>query len=326
MNITHKIASAPILLPSVFTYLSLLNYQKSVEDTQAENLAATDLSLAVDNDIDAVQLYMANDSLFDSLKQVSAIEKLINIFGIKFPALNYEKALDIFQKWIEAKTVNQVCIVNVHTLVNSLKDKELESICNNAMSTMDGVPLVWYSNLIANAGLDTNVCGPDLMLKCIDEGRDKGWKHYFLGSTDEVLHDLVDVMHNRYPGADIVGWYSPPFRSLSDQEDQQIVDLINVAEPHFLWVSLGAPKQEKWIAHHLHRINVPVQLGVGAAFSFHSGHISRAPVWMQKSGFEWLYRMLKERRLFKRYLSSNPVFLAIFIKDFVSSKIKRFSL
>jgi len=121
----------------------------------------------------------------------------------------------------------------------------------------------------------------------------------------------------------IVGWHSPPFRPLSLEEDEQLVALINEHQPDFLWVGLGAPKQEKWIAAHLAKVNAPVQVGVGAAFDFHSGHVRRAPVWMQKSGLEWLYRMLQDRRLIKRYCATNPVFLALFLRDFVVVRCRK---
>jgi N-acetylglucosaminyldiphosphoundecaprenol N-acetyl-beta-D-mannosaminyltransferase len=153
------------------------------------------------------------------------------------------------------------------------------------------------------------------MLKCLEHGQALGWRHFFLGGREQVLEDLANKMRGQFPQANIVGWHSPPFRPLSAEEDQQLVDLINAAKPDFLWVGLGAPKQEKWIAAHLDKIHVPVQLGVGAAFDFHSGHIKRAPVWMQKNGLEWLYRMLKDKRLIKRYFSTNPVFLLHFVKD-----------
>jgi len=247
--------------------------------------------------------------------------KAINVLGINFPILNYEKTLNVFQDYIFSKVAHQVCIANVHTVVTSLKDKELRTISNNCLSTMDGLPLVWYANLVSGARVECRVCGPDLMLKCLDQGRATGWKHFFLGGTQQVLTGLVNSMQLRYPGVEIVGWHSPPFRSLTVEEDSRLVELINAANPDFLWVGLGAPKQEKWIAAHLDRIHVPVQLGVGAAFDFHSGSINRAPLWMQNNGFEWLYRMIKDRRLIKRYFTTNPIFLLLFAKDFLLIKL-----
>ncbi|PKD39397.1 glycosyltransferase [Methylomonas sp. Kb3] len=247
--------------------------------------------------------------------------KSVDIFGIRFPILDYELTLQLFQEWIASGQAHQVCIANVHTTVACLTDHELRDISNNALSTMDGLPLVWYAKLVHQAPIKTRVCGPDLMLKCLDHGQQLGWRHFFLGGKDEVLADLVANIRKRYPQAELVGWLSPPFRPLSAEEDQQLVDLINAARPDFLWVGLGAPKQEKWIAAHLDRVHVPVQLGVGAAFDFHSGHIKRAPLWMQKSGLEWCYRMAKDRRLVKRYFSTNPVFLLRFAWDFLQIRV-----
>jgi len=249
--------------------------------------------------------------------------RVVNILGIEFPILGYEDTLNLFQNWVSSGISHQVCIANVHTVVACLTDPELRDISNKALSTMDGLPLVWYANRVHKANVKNRVCGPDLMLKCLEQGQALGWRHFFLGGKEQVLEDLANKMRCRFPQANIVGWHSPPFRLLSAEEDQQLVDLINAAKPDFLWVGLGAPKQEKWIAAHLDKIHVPVQLGVGAAFDFHSGHIKRAPVWMQKNGLEWLYRMLKDKRLIKRYFSTNPVFLLHFVKDLLLIRLLR---
>ena len=245
----------------------------------------------------------------------------VNILGIQFPILNYQSALDQFQSWISSGKSHQVCIANVHTTVLCTTDNELRDITNRSLATMDGLPLVWYANFVHRANIKTRVCGPDLMLKCLDYGQQMGWKHFFLGGKTEVLEDLVKNMRGRFPKAQIVGWHSPPFRALSDDEDQELVNLINAAGADFLWVGLGAPKQEKWIASHLERVHVPVQLGVGAAFDFHSGHIQRAPLWTQKLGLEWCFRMLEDRRLVKRYFSTNPIFLMRFVLDFLAIRV-----
>lgn len=251
-----------------------------------------------------------------SMEAESQPVQAINVLGVNFQKLDYAAALALFQRWIDAQEAHQVCIANVHTVVSCQSDRQLLDINNRSLVTMDGLPLVWYANLVHRADV-SRVCGPDLMLKCLDQGRDQGWKHFFLGGRPEVLEDLQRNMLERFPGVAIVGLHSPPFRTLSDEEDRHLVDMINASEADFLWVGLGAPKQEKWIAEHLHKIRVPVQLGVGAAFDFHSGHLQRAPLWMQKNGLEWLYRMLKDRRLVKRYLSTNPRFLLLFLRDWL---------
>jgi len=245
----------------------------------------------------------------------------LDILGLKFPLLDYASTLELFKQWIAAREPHQVCIANVHTVITSLTDSQLKSINNHSLITMDGLPLVWYARAVHQAKIKERVCGPELMLRCLDQGRARGWKHFFLGGKESVLADLVNTMQSHYPGVEIVGWHSPPFRALSAEEDAQLVALINQHQPDFLWVALGAPKQEKWIADHLAVLDVPVQAGVGAAFDFHSGHVPRAPVWMQNAGLEWLYRMLQDRRLIRRYLMTNPIFLTLFLRDFIAKSL-----
>ena len=249
--------------------------------------------------------------------------KFVDILGYKFPVITYEIALRTFQNWIDSRQSHQVCPANVHTVITSLYDKELNHISQNAFLTMDGMPLVWYANIIHQANIKERVCGPDLMQHCLEYGVDKGWRHFFLGGSEHSLADLIDGITTRYPQINIVGWHSPPYRHLTAIEDQQLVDTINEAKPDFLWVALGAPKQEKWIAAHMQRIHVPVQIGVGAAFNYHSGHIVRAPNWMQKNGLEWFFRVFQERRLVRRYLITNQVFLFLFIKNLLRKRLLR---
>jgi len=251
---------------------------------------------------------------------------IVNILGLNFPIIDYLYTLDLFKQWLFSREPHQVCIANVYTVVTSLADKELRDIYNHSLITMDGMPLVWYARAIHGVKVKERVCGPDLMLRCLDQGRMYGWKHFFLGAKEEVLTSLVGSMQSSFPGVDIVGWHSPPFRLLSAEEDEQLVALINSYQPDFLWVGLGAPKQEKWIAAHLSGIHVPIQIGVGAAFDFYSGHIRRAPEWMQKAGLEWLYRILQDRRLIKRYCTTNPVFLGLFLRDFIAVNLRKITL
>ena len=246
----------------------------------------------------------------------------VNILGLSFPIQNYQQAIDQFSRWIDEKESRQVCIANVHTVVTSTRDRTFHSLNANAdMLTMDGQPLRWYANLVHRAGIEERVCGPELMLRCMDEGQQHGWKHYFLGGREDVLQVLESKLKEKYPNANIVGAFSPPFRTLSESEDQDMVDQINSVQPDFLWVGLGAPKQEIWIQEHLDRVKVPVQLGVGAAFDFHSGTIKRAPEFMQRSGMEWLYRLYHDKRLWKRYLTTNPIFLYYLLKDTFKSRL-----
>lgn len=246
----------------------------------------------------------------------------MKIGGVPFPVINYDDAINIFQGWVDAHSVNQVCIVNVHTLVTAMRDSHFYEIMQNAgMNTMDGQPLKWYANLVCQAGMIDRVCGPELMLRCLEQGVEREWRHYFLGGRPEVLDILESRVQERFSGVKIVGSYSPPFRLATEAEETDIVKQINESKADILWVGLGAPRQEEWIHRNLHRLEVPVCVGVGAAFDFHAGSVTRAPSWMQKSGLEWLYRVVADPRLFRRYLATNPPFLWMFIRDWVKVRI-----
>jgi len=248
----------------------------------------------------------------------------VNIGGVPFPVINYDKAIEIFQEWINERTAHQVCIVNVHTLVTAMRDSAFRTIMQEAgMNTMDGQPLKWYANAVCHAGMSDRVCGPELMLRCLQQGVEREWRHYFLGGRPEVLGILESRVRERFSGVKIVGSYSPPFRPATEAEETDIVKQINESKADILWVGLGAPRQEEWVYRNLHRLKVPVCVGVGAAFDFHAGSVTRAPSWMQKSGLEWLYRVVADPRLFRRYLATNPPFLWMFIRDWVKVRILR---
>ncbi len=251
------------------------------------------------------------------------MNKKIYMAGVPFPVIDYDRAIDIFKQWIdERKLSQQVCIVNVHTLVSAMREPSFREIMQQAgMNTMDGQPLKWYANAVCQAGLHERVCGPELMLRCLEKGVERDWQHYFLGGRSEVLENLKSRVKQRFSGVKIAGSYSPPFRPATDDEEVEMVAHINTSNADFLWVGLGAPRQEQWIHRNLHRLTVPVCVGVGAAFDFHAGSVRRAPLWMQSAGLEWLYRVFADPRLIRRYLDTNPAFLWMFIRDFISVRI-----
>ena len=151
--------------------------------------------------------------------------------------------------------------------------------------------------------------GPDYLKEVLKISAEEGYRHYFYGSTEETLKKLQDTLRKDYPGVQVAGMYSPPFRALSEEEDKQIIDMINGANADFVWIGLGAPKQENWMAAHRGTIN-GLMVGVGAAFDYLAGNIERAPLWMQKCNLEWLYRLIQEpKRLFKRYFYTNTKFI-----------------
>jgi N-acetylglucosaminyldiphosphoundecaprenol N-acetyl-beta-D-mannosaminyltransferase len=248
----------------------------------------------------------------------------VQIGGIPFPLIDYDGALDLFQRWCDERSPHQVSIVNVHTLVTAQRDAAFGRVLKDShLCTMDGQPLRWYANLIHDADLKDRVCGPELMWRCLGTGVDRGWRHYLLGGKVEVLGTLRRRIVEAFPGVRLVGMESPPFRPLNKIETRRIIDRINASNADFLWVGLGAPKQEHWIATHREQLNVPVQVGVGAAFDFHAGTIQRAPEAWQRTGFEWLYRLMRDPRLWRRYLSTNPVFIKMMLQAWLQKKLAR---
>ena len=248
----------------------------------------------------------------------------VRIAGVLFPIIDYDCAIQIIEEWIRSGIPHQICIVNVHTLVTAMRDLSFHTLMREAaLVTMDGQPLRWYANAVCGAGVKERVCGPELMHRCFEEGNKQKWRHYLLGGRPEVLQALEKRLHERYPGVCIVGSYSPPFRPATEAEETEVVQQINESHTDILWVGLGAPRQEQWIHRNLHRLKVPVCIGVGAAFDFHAGAVSRAPSWMQAAGLEWLYRVCVDPRLFRRYLDTNPAFLWMLIRDWTRVHIFR---
>ncbi|MCS7067203.1 MAG: WecB/TagA/CpsF family glycosyltransferase [Meiothermus sp.] len=238
-----------------------------------------------------------------------AIERT-NVLGVGISAINIPMALEALEDFIQRKHRTYVCITGVHGVMESQADPELRKIHNQAgLVTPDGMPMVWLSRLAGHKHVD-RVYGPDLMLAVCQASLHKGYRHFFYGGHEGVPELLRDRLQERFPGLQVVGTYSPPFRPLTPEEDAAIVAQINEARPDIVWVGLSTPKQERWMATHLGKIEAPVMIGVGAAFDFHAGLKPQAPRWMQRSGLEWLFRMLSEpRRLARRYLQNNPKFV-----------------
>lgn len=202
-----------------------------------------------------------------------------------------------------------ICVSNVHTTVMSYEDEAYRNIQNSAAMVLpDGKPLSVVSRLRGFKEAQ-KVSGPDLMPEIFGLSEKRGYTHYFYGSTEETLEKLKEALMVRYPKLKISGMYSPPFRPLTEAEDEEIIRQINEASPDFIWVGLGAPKQEMWMYDHRDKL-CGIMFGVGAGFDFHAGTVKRAPVWMQKCGLEWLYRLTQDpKRLFKRYAVTNVKFL-----------------
>jgi len=237
-----------------------------------------------------------------------------NILGVGVSALNMAMALEIIEGWIERREPHYVCVTGVHGVMESQRDEELRRIHNRAgLVTPDGMPLVWLSRLQGFHHVE-RVYGPDLMLALCERSVAKGYRHFFYGGAEGVPEQLASVLQKRFPGLQVAGTFSPPFRPLTADEDDRIVQMINAAAPDIVWVGLSTPKQERWMAGHRERLTAPVLIGVGAAFDFLTGRKPQAPRWMQRAGLEWLFRLLTEpRRLWRRYLINNPLFVALVV-------------
>lgn len=222
---------------------------------------------------------------------------------------NMEQTISYITENLEELKGNYICVSNVHTTVMAYRDEAYRKVQNSgAMALPDGQPLSIVSR---NRGFKEaqRVPGPDLMPRILKLSEEKGYKHYFYGSTEKTLVQLKKVLLETYPKLQIVGMYSPPFRTLTEEEDAQIVAQINDTRPDFVWVALGAPKQENWMYQHKDKVN-GLMIGVGAAFDFIAGTTKRAPAWMQKLCLEWVFRILQDpKRMLPRYLSTNFAFL-----------------
>ncbi len=231
------------------------------------------------------------------------------ILGTNINVTNMEETVQYLTQSLEALRGDYVCVSNVHTTVMAFKDEAYRKIQNEgAMALPDGKPLAIVSKR-RGFGRAGRVPGPDLMPGIFQASKPYGYRHFFYGGTPRTLQLLKEKLHEKYPFLQIAGMYSPPFRALSVKEDEEIVRMINESEPDYVWVALGAPKQEIWMYEHKNRIN-GLMLGVGAAFDFEAGTVKRSPKWMQEMCLEWLYRILQDPvRLVPRYISTNFSFL-----------------
>jgi N-acetylglucosaminyldiphosphoundecaprenol N-acetyl-beta-D-mannosaminyltransferase len=233
------------------------------------------------------------------------------ILGMRVDPTSYEEATEKVLLWAAAGESRYVCVANVHMLMEAHDDPSLRALVNAAdLVTPDGMPLVWMLRKLGHPHQE-RVCGPELTSRVCAEAARRGVPVGFYGGHPEALEALVRNLSARFPGLRVVYAYSPPFRPLTPEEDERVTEEINASGAQILFVGLGCPKQEWWMAEHKGRVRA-VMLGVGAAFDFHAGRVRQAPVWMQRAGLEWLFRLVQEpRRLWRRYLKHNPRFLLL---------------
>lgn len=237
----------------------------------------------------------------------------IDLLGVNVSRVDLGAAKDQICQWVREKVRVYVCVAPASTLVDARQHSDYCDVINHAaMVTPDGMPVVWLAKVKGCKDI-ARTYGPDLMRLLCGQA---GLRHYFFGSTTDVIHALTEKLKVQYPDIAIIGKYSPLYRAQAVMEDEATIQSINDAKPDILWVGLGSPKQDHWMFLHRSRLNVPVIIGVGAAFDFLAGTKPQAPRWMQGCGLEWLFRLCCEPgRLWKRYLIGNSLFIYFALED-----------
>lgn len=233
-----------------------------------------------------------------------------NVLGVGVSQINMEDAVRISSSLIDAKGRGYICVTDVHGIIEARSDSSFQKILNRSfLTTPDGMPLVWVGRLQGHKRI-RRVYGPDYMLELCKASVEKGYRHFLYGGNPGVADRLAIGLEQRFPGVQIVGTYSPPYRPLTPDEEIQLAALISETKPDVLWVGLGSPKQERFMAQYCGTFDVKLMVGVGAAFDIHAGVVKEAPQWVKSAGLQWLDRLIKEpRRLWRRYFTCVPVFI-----------------
>jgi N-acetylglucosaminyldiphosphoundecaprenol N-acetyl-beta-D-mannosaminyltransferase len=253
-----------------------------------------------------------------AIRDPAAPPPSVNVLGVPLALTDYERTMEWMDATIAAGRKGYVAVAAVHTVMACQEDPDLRAAVHQAALVVpDGQPLVWAMNLLGHQ-LPHRVYGPELMDRACARGARTGTRMFLYGGRNQgALVQLALNLRRRHPDLKIVGGYTPPFRALSAEEEDAVVAEVNRSRADVVWVGIGVPKQEKWMAAFRDRLDAPVLVGVGAAFDFHAGLVPQAPDWMQGVGLEWAYRLSKEpRRLWKRYARYNPLFVASFARQY----------
>jgi N-acetylglucosaminyldiphosphoundecaprenol N-acetyl-beta-D-mannosaminyltransferase len=241
------------------------------------------------------------------------------LLGVPLALTDYASTLDWIDASVRAREPGYVCVAAVHTVMACQEDPELrDAVLGASFTVPDGQPLVWALNALGHR-LPDRVYGPELMERACERAARNGLRFYLYGGRNNgALAELARNLRLRHPGLKIVGGHCPPFRPPTADEEQALADEINRARPDVVWVGIGVPKQEKWMARMRDRLEAPVLVGVGAAFDFHAGLVPQAPDRLQRVGLEWAFRLMQEpRRLWRRYLRYNPRFVVGFARQYL---------
>jgi len=241
---------------------------------------------------------------------MSCAHEHANVLGVKLSAINMTSAIELAERWVAQGDPGYVCVTGVHGVMEAQQDPALRNILNQAvMNTPDGMPMSWVGHLQGFSGMD-RIYGPDFMLAMCERSLERGYRHFLYGGQPGVAEELKHALETRFPGLQIAGIYTPPFRSLNHEEEQALIALVHEAKPHILWVGLSTPKQERFMATYVDRLHVSLLVGVGAAFDFHTGRVRDCSDWIKRAGMQWLHRLMQDpARLGRRYLRSHPAFV-----------------
>lgn len=234
-----------------------------------------------------------------------------DVLAVKVSAVNLEGAVEIADRWIAAGRPGYVCVTGVHGVMEAQSDPALLTTLNQAvLNVPDGMPLTWIGRIQGFAEMD-RVFGPDFMMAMCRVAAQRGYRMFLYGGKPGVAEELRQELRRAVPSAQIVGTYTPPFGSLDLRQEQEILAQMRRAKPHIVWVGLSTPKQERFMAQYFERFQIPLMVGVGAAFDFHTGRIRDCSPWVKRMGLQWLHRMMQDPlRLGRRYLINNPAFLS----------------
>lgn len=237
----------------------------------------------------------------------------VNILGVGVTPLDLPSSVSQVMSLLKTDNRGYICVTGMHGIMEAQRDPHFRDIQNNSfLTTPDGIPTVWIGHLDGHHTMK-QVRGADLMLRVCEASVSSGTKHFLYGGKPGVANLLRHVLELRYPGINIVGTYSPPFRPLTPQEDTQLKEQLEHLKPDILWCGISTPKQERFMARYIHTLPVKLMVGVGAAFDLNSGLLKDSPLWVQRCGLQWAHRLIQEpRRLWRRYLLNIPHFALLY--------------
>jgi N-acetylglucosaminyldiphosphoundecaprenol N-acetyl-beta-D-mannosaminyltransferase len=267
----------------------------------------------------------SSEAAVQQRRLTSSSPQTATLVGARLALTDYEGTLDWIAATVAARERGYICLCSVHNVMASTEDAELRAaLAGSSFNVPDGQPLVWALRALGHR-VSGRVYGPELIARACSRAMSGGQRFYLYGGRNQgALVQLALNLRRRYPGVKIVGGYSPPYRPLTDDEEAALAAEIDRTRADVVWVGIGAPKQEKWMARMRPRLQAPMMVGVGAAFDIHAGLVPQAPAWLQRAGLEWAYRLAHEpRRLWRRYLRYNPRFVAAFGRQLASDRRER---